>query len=87
MFEHIVEVWRDNPLVEEAIIYDSRAKGVHKPGLDIDVALKGTARISLALDSLLLPNTFDLSLFHHIYNEELLAHIGRVGKSVFRSQG
>ncbi len=94
MFERIVEVFRDNPLVEEAIIYGSRAKGVHKPGSDIDVVLKGEGltlqdlnRISLALDDLLLPYTFDLSLFHHIDNEELLAHVGRVGKSVFCRPG
>lgn len=94
MFERIIHVLLDNPLVEEAILYGSRAKGVHKPGSDIDLALKGNDlslqdvnRISLRLDDLLLPYTFDLSLFHHIDNEELLAHIGRVGKTVFRRQG
>ena len=93
MFEQIVEVLRGNPLVQEAILYGSRAKGVHKPGSDIDLVLKGKEltlqdlnRVSLALDDLLLPYTFDLSLFHHIDNEELLAHIGRVGKSIFCRQ-
>jgi predicted nucleotidyltransferase len=91
MLERIVDVLRENPLVEEAILYGSRAKGVHKPGSDIDVVLKGKEltlqdlnRISLALDDLLMPYTFDLSLFHHIDNAELLAHIGRVGKTIFR---
>lgn len=94
MFEQIVNVLRENPLVEEAILYGSRAKGVHRPGSDIDLVLKGNDlslqdvnRISLRLDDLLLPYTFDLSLFHHIDNEELLAHIGRVGKTIFRRQG
>lgn len=94
MFEQIIGVLRDNPLVEEAILYGSRAKGMHKPGSDIDIVLKGREltlqdlnQISLALDELLLPYTFDLSLFHHIDNEELFAHIGRVGKTVFRRQG
>lgn len=94
MFEQIVDVLRGNPLVQEAILYGSRAKGVYKPGSDIDLALKGKEltlqdlnRVSLALDDLLLPYSFDLSLFHHIGNEELLAHIGRVGKSIFRRQG
>lgn len=93
MFEQIVDVLRGNPLVQEAILYGSRAKGVHKPGSDIDLVLKGKEltlqdlnRVSLALDDLLLPYTFDLSLFHHIDNEELLAHIGRVGKSIFCRQ-
>lgn len=94
MFEQILDVLRSNPLVEEAILYGSRGKGVYKPGSDVDLVLKGKEltlqdlnRVSLALDDLLLPYTFDLSLFHHIDNEELLTHIGRVGKTVFRRQG
>ena len=94
VFERIIDVLRDNPLIKEAILYGSRAKGVQKPGSDIDVVLKGEKltlqdlnRVSLALDDLLLPYTFDLSLFHHIDNADLLAHIGRVGKSIFRRQG
>ena len=43
MFERIVDVLRNNPMIEEAIIYGSRAKGVHKSGSDIDVVLKGNA--------------------------------------------
>ncbi|MDP3430374.1 MAG: HI0074 family nucleotidyltransferase substrate-binding subunit [Desulfomicrobium sp.] len=94
VFERIVDVLSGDPMIEDAIISGSRAKGVHKSGSDIDVVLKGKEltlqdlnRITLALDDLLLPYTFDLSLFHHIDNAELLAHIGRVGKSIFRRQG
>jgi len=94
VFERIIDVLRENPLIEEAILYGSRAKGVHKSGSDIDVVLKGEEltlqdlnQVSLALDDLLLPYTFDLSLFHHIDNADLLAHIVRVGKSIFRRHG
>jgi len=94
VFERIIDVLRENPLIEEAILYGSRAKGVHKSGSDIDVVLKGEEltlqdlnQVSLALDDLLLPYTFDLSLFHHIDNADLLAHIVRVGKSIFCRQG
>lgn len=93
MFEKIVDVLRDNPMVKEAIIYGSRAKGVHKPGSDIDLVLKGDAlaledlnRISLALDNLLLPYTIDLSLHHHIDDPGLLDHVERVGKTIFRKE-
>lgn len=51
------------------------------------LTLQDLNRISLALDDLFLPYTFDLSLSHHFDNEELLAHIGRVGKTVLRRQG
>jgi predicted nucleotidyltransferase len=81
------------PRLTPCLVYDSRAKGVHKSGSDINVVLKGKeltlqdlSRISLALDDLLLPYTIDLSLLHHIDNAELLALIGRVGKSIFCRQ-
>jgi predicted nucleotidyltransferase len=92
VISQIVEVLRGNSLVEEAFIYGSRAKGVHKPGSDIDLVLKGEKlnlealnNISLALDNLLLPYNFDLSLYHRIENPDLVKHIERVGKLVYRT--
>lgn len=84
--EQIVSVFRENQLVDEVVLYGSRAKGCSKPGSDIDFAIKGDQldlkelnRISLALDDLLLPYTFDLSIYRHISNSDLLEHIERVG--------
>ena len=75
--------------VEEVILYGSRAKGNFKPGSDIDIVLKGEAlnlhllnRISLELDELLLPYIFDVSIYHHINNQDLKEHIRRVGKKM-----
>ena len=72
--------------VEEAILYGSRAKGNFKPGSDVDLTLKGEKlklkilnRISLDLDDLLLPYSFDISIFHQISNPDLMEHIERVG--------
>ena len=55
--------------VEEAILYGSRAKGNFKPGSDIDIVLRGEKlnlhvlnKISLDLDDLFLPYTFDISI-------------------------
>jgi len=74
------------PQVEKAILYGSRAKGNYRPGSDIDLTLKGENltlsvmnQISLVLDDLLLPYTFDLSVYTHIKDSDLLEHIGRVG--------
>ena len=36
-------------------------------------------KVSSRLDDLLLPYTFDISLFDHIESEDLLDHIKRVG--------
>ena len=72
--------------VDKVILYGSRAKGDYKTGSDIDLTLLGENidlsvmnQIGLMLDDLLLPYTFDLSVFKHIRNIELLDHIDRVG--------
>ncbi|MCF7203589.1 nucleotidyltransferase domain-containing protein [Pseudomonas oligotrophica] len=79
------------PGICEAILYGSRAKGDFRPGSDIDLTLKGDhlshqdlLDIELELDDLLLPYKIDLSLHQHIDNPQLLDHIARVGKSLYR---
>ncbi len=78
------------PEVDQAIIYGSRAKGNNREGSDIDITLKGEKlslkamnQLSLALDDLDLPYLFDLSIYHHIQNRDLLDHIRRVGKVIY----
>ena len=86
----IRDVLRRHPKVQEAILFGSRAKGSHKPGSDLDIALVGDElrlkdlnAISLALDDLLLPYAIDLALYHRIDNPDLLEHINRVGKTIY----
>jgi predicted nucleotidyltransferase len=74
------------PGVEKAVIYGSRAKGTHRDGSDIDLTLFGDhltattlGEIDEALDDLLLPYRFDLSLFAPIDHAPLREHIERVG--------
>lgn len=74
------------PEIEEAILYGSRAKGNYKNGSDIDLTFKGPLlnhklvnQISLKLDDLDLPYTFDLSDYDKIENTNLVEHIQRVG--------
>ena len=89
----IRNVFRGFPELEQVVLYGSRAMGNYRNGSDIDIALKGTElnlhvmnRISLSLDDLMLPYTFDISIFDHIDNEELIDHIARKGV-VFYSTG
>lgn len=77
--------------IEEVILYGSRAKGNFKPGSDIDLTLKGKGinleqlnKINNDLDDLLFPYTFDISIYRQITNSDLLDHIQRVGKKLFR---
>ncbi len=89
----IQSILANNNNVESAILYGSRAKGNFKQGSDIDITLVGKklnysdlVNISLALDNLLLPYEFDLSLYKDIENRDLLTHIKRVGKCLYERQ-
>jgi predicted nucleotidyltransferase len=77
--------------IDEVILYGSRAKGNYKQGSNIDLTLKGKNlnlsilnKISLQLDDLYLPYTFDLSIYEHIDNPELIDHINRVGIEFYK---
>lgn len=90
--DEINRIFEQYDEIGEVIIYGSRAKGNFKSGSDIDLTLKGEGlnlsilnKITLALDDLMLPYTFDLSLYHQIKEADLIDHIQRVGK-VFYSK-
>jgi uncharacterized protein len=76
--------------VEKAILFGSRAKGIHKPGSDIDLALVGDkldwrtiGQIESAFDDLPLPYCFSLILLSERSDPEVAAHIHRVGIALF----
>ena len=77
--------------VQEVVLYGSRAKGNYKPGSDIDLTLKGRGlnlklinKINIELDDLLLPYTFDLSVYDAIDSPALIEHIQRVGTIFYK---
>lgn len=79
------------PIIHEAILFGSRAKGEYRRGSDVDIALKGeiTAKSLIQLSYLLneesmMPYKFDLVDYHRISNPELKAHIDRVGITFYR---
>jgi predicted nucleotidyltransferase len=96
--EHVLQkiraVFARYPQVTKAILYGSRAEGSHKNGSDIDLTLCGGADLTLStlhriaddLDDLLLPYTFDLSIFHHISDPDVLGHIERVGVTLYEKE-
>lgn len=78
--------------INEAILFGSRAKGNHKDGSDIDIALKGSnlklndlLRLHNLLDNLELPYKFDLVIFNQIEDKEVTAHIERVGEVIYKN--
>ena len=87
----ISDVFKRYPQVEKAVLYGSRAKAAHKTGSDIDLTLHGGTdltlhvllRIADDLDDLLLPYTFDLSIFRNISDPDVTDHIRRVGVTMY----
>lgn len=79
------------PAVEEAVIFGSRAKGTYKKGSDIDIAVKGKEvdhKLVMALSTRLneettMPYFFDIVHYGTLTDQELRAHIDRVGKQIF----
>ncbi|GAB4219829.1 MAG TPA: nucleotidyltransferase domain-containing protein [Spirochaetota bacterium] len=83
----ICSIFRQYPQIEKVIVYGSRAKGNYKNGSDIDLALIGGDDLTMdvlykilhELDDLLLPYSFDISLYKFIHDPDLIDHIHRVG--------
>ncbi len=84
--QKIKDVFSEYPKLKQAILYGSRALGTYNNGSDIDLTFTGKGltlevinKIETQLDDLLLPYTFDISIYGQIKNESLLNHIERVG--------
>ena len=85
--DQIYSIFAKYNQIDQVIIYGSRAKGNYKKGSDIDLVIKGRdldlsilQDIELEIDDLLLPYTFDISIFEHLKDPDLIDHIQRVGQ-------
>lgn len=89
----IVEILRQFPEIESALIFGSRAKGTYKNGSDVDIALRGkqvSHAAVIAVSAKLneetnMPYHFDVLDYLSIANPDLVLHIDRVGKVIFDS--
>jgi predicted nucleotidyltransferase len=80
--------------VEKAVLYGSRAKGNYRNGSDIDLTLYGGEDLTLQvlygildeIDDLLLPYTFDMSIFSTIDDEDVRGHIQRAGITFYEKE-
>lgn len=89
--DQIRAVFPRYPQVRKVILYGSRAMGTYKTGSDIDLTLCGKEDLTLDihyrimedLDNLLLPYTFDLSIFNYITDKDVISHINRVGHTFY----
>jgi type I restriction enzyme R subunit len=87
VIEKIQSVFARFEVIDEVLLYGSRAKGNYRIGSDIDLTIKTSAapseqllfEVKQAIDRLALAYLFDVSLFSQIDNADLLAHIQRIG--------
>lgn len=91
--EQLRGIFAANERIERVVIYGSRAKGNFKPFSDVDITLVGEqlkhtdlCQIDLAIDDLLMPYRFDISIFHTLRNADLIEHIQRVGITIYSRQ-
>jgi len=86
--EMIRAVLARHPEVTSAILFGSRAKGIHREASDIDLALDGdlsalqAEAIEAELEELSMPQTFDLCILDKV-PASVREHIGRVGVPIF----
>ena len=91
--QKIQAVFASFPQVKKAVLYGSRAKGNYKNGSDIDLTLYGDEDLTLdvlykiihKIDELLLPYTFDLSIFNDISDPDVIEHIQRIGITFYET--
>jgi predicted nucleotidyltransferase len=77
--------------IGEVVLFGSRAMGNHKPGSDVDLAIKGK-NVSMELSSLLneelpLPHHFDVVHYGSLESESLIQHIDEQGVVLFGGDG
>ena len=84
-------LFASNARIAEVILYGSRAKGNYKPFSDVDIVLIGddlsrtdVNKLYAAIDATSLPYKFDISLLASLKNEDLIAHIWRVGITIYK---
>lgn len=89
--DKINQVFASYEGIDSVVVYGSRAKGNFKVGSDIDLTIIENSltfaeflEIENTLDDLLLPYKIDLSLKRKISNMDLLSHIDRVGKLIYK---
>ncbi|MFT5877798.1 MAG: putative nucleotidyltransferase [Dokdonia sp.] len=86
----LITVFDGVETISEAILFGSRALGIHRIGSDIDIALKGNSNhkewldLMIEIDNLDFPYKFDLIQYEKVDNQELISHIERIGKVLYK---
>jgi predicted nucleotidyltransferase len=89
LLSSLCTIFKKYPQVQKVILYGSRATGSYKNSSDIDItlvapdaSLSDMFKMENEIDDLMLPYKVDLSLFHKLENEALVAHIHKYGQEI-----
>lgn len=93
--EIIREIYSQFPQIKSVILYGSRAKGNFKPGSDIDMTIvaapsfdfSALAKVNMMFHESSLPYLYDISDFSKLTNPDLIEHIKRCGKVIYKTEG
>ena len=88
--EKIQQIFANYSKVNKVILFGSRAMGKYKPGSDVDLAIQGVnitlndiISLSIQLEELDSLISFDLLNYSSINDPDILAHIKRVGITMY----
>ena len=87
----LYSIFRKYPGIKQVVLYGSRAKGNYRNGSDIDLSLKtddtfvrtDLLHIAGDFDDSDMPYFVDVSIYGKLSNQELKAHIDRVGEILY----
>ena len=89
--EKLNSVFAQHAAIDSVLLYGSRAKGNYRADSDIDLTIKGSKipfdelmQIENEIDDLMLPYTVDLSQYRQLENTGLIAHIDRIGVTIYK---
>lgn len=90
IIDKLIAVFEQNPKVDKAIVFGSRAMGNYRPDSDIDIAIKGQdlntddiIAMSVAFEEKGITHKIDLLNYHTIKEPDLKDHIDRVGIELY----
>mgnify|MGYP003611257795 CR=1 FL=1 len=93
IFDKMNTVFKNYKAIESVLLYGSRAMGNFKPASDIDISIVGEDIdlnlqniIEFALDDLMVPYKFDVSIYNKITNPTFIDHINRVGVEIYKNE-
>ena len=92
--EIIRGIYSQFPQIKSVILYGSRAKGNFKPGSDIDMTIvaapsfdfSALAKVNMMFHESSLPYLYDISDFSKLTNPDLIEHIKRCGKVIYKTE-